>query len=103
LKFLVVINFASQKVNQRREKHSLFHETMMTLARVDANKGTYVAQVGLQTTQITMNNNVKNRKYTKTSYIQCGRFLSKEERETVTISKTRKFAGNVLNKVQPPV
>jgi hypothetical protein len=53
--------------------------------------------------QIILNNTVKNRKYTKKSYVQCDRFLSKEEPETVTISKTGKFAGNVLNKMQPPV
>jgi hypothetical protein len=65
LKFLVVINFAPQRVNQRREKHSLFHETMMILARVDANKETHVALAGLRTMQIILNNTVKNRKYAK--------------------------------------
>jgi hypothetical protein len=53
--------------------------------------------------QITLNNTVKNREYTKKSYVQCSRFLSKEEPEAVTISKIGKFAGNVLKKVQPPV
>jgi len=76
---------------------------MMILDRVDANTEMYVALAGLQTKQITLTNACKNRKYTKISYVQCGRFLSKEEPETVTISKTGKFAGNVLNKVQPPV
>jgi hypothetical protein len=47
--------------------------------------------------QLTLDNTCKNRKYTKMSYVQCGRFLSKEETET------GKFAGNVLNKVQLPV
>jgi hypothetical protein len=76
---------------------------MMILVRVDANMETYVALAELRTMQITLNNACKNRKYTKMSYVQCGRFLSKEESETVTISKTGKFAGIVLNKVQPPV
>lgn len=60
---------------------------MMILARVDANKEMYVALAGLQTLQIILNTTVKNSKYTKKSYVQCGRFLSKEEPETVTISK----------------
>lgn len=68
----------------------------MILARVDANKEMHVAPAGLQTMQITFNNTVKNRKYTKKTYIQGGRFLSKEEPETVIISRTGKFAGSVL-------
>lgn len=82
--------------------HSLFHETMMILTRVYANKETCCTG-RIMNMQIILNNTVKNRKYTKKSYVQCDRFLSKEEPETVIISKTGKFAGNVLNKIQPPV
>jgi hypothetical protein len=47
LKFLVEINFAPHRVNQRREKHSLFYITMAILAQMDVNKETYVAMAGL--------------------------------------------------------
>ena len=73
----------------------------MILARVDANTETYAALVGLRTMQITLKNTVKNRKYTKKSYIQCGRFLLKEEPEAVSHKICSQQKSMVIKKKCP--